>query len=59
MATKTVTADELLAMPDDGFLYELIRGELSECHLRLLASDVLRLGDVVPGFECGVAELLS
>ena len=28
MATETVTADELLAMPDDGFLYELIRGEL-------------------------------
>ena len=26
--TKTVTADELLAMPDDGSRYELIKGEL-------------------------------
>ena len=30
MATKTglMTAEELLAMPDDGFRYELVRGEL-------------------------------
>ena len=27
-ATGSMTADELLAMPDDGFLYELVRGEL-------------------------------
>lgn len=26
--TKPVTADELLAMPDDGFRYELVKGEL-------------------------------
>ena len=26
--TKLVTAEELLAMPDDGFRYELVRGEL-------------------------------
>ena len=26
--TKLVTADELLMMPDDGFHYELVRGEL-------------------------------
>jgi Uma2 family endonuclease len=26
--TKVVTADELLAMPDDGFRYELVKGEL-------------------------------
>ena len=25
---KLMTADELLAMPDDGFCYELIKGEL-------------------------------
>ena len=25
-----MTADELLAMPDDGFRYELVRGELIE-----------------------------
>ena len=27
-ATRLMTADELLAMPDDGFRYELVRGEL-------------------------------
>ncbi len=27
-ATGSMTADELLAMPDDGFRYELVRGEL-------------------------------
>ena len=26
--TKPITADELLAMPDDGFRYELVKGEL-------------------------------
>ncbi|MGH9883505.1 MAG: Uma2 family endonuclease, partial [Pyrinomonadaceae bacterium] len=26
--TKLVTADELLAMPDDGYRYELVKGEL-------------------------------
>ena len=26
--TKPMTADELLAMPDDGFCYELVKGEL-------------------------------
>jgi len=26
--TKLVTADELIAMPDDGFRYELVKGEL-------------------------------
>ncbi len=25
---QLMTADELLAMPDDGFVYELIKGEL-------------------------------
>jgi Uma2 family endonuclease len=28
VAIKSVTADELLYMPDDGFRYELIKGEL-------------------------------
>ena len=128
MVTDAVTADELLAMPDDGFLYELIEGELRRMSpagsehgaigmrfgvilgshvqskdlgvvfgpdtgfriasapdtvrapdvsfvrreripddryssptdlVRLLESDVLRLDDVVPGFECNVAELLA
>ena len=26
--TKLMTAEELLEMPDDGFRYELVRGEL-------------------------------
>jgi hypothetical protein len=26
--TRSVTADELLAMPDDGYRYELVKGEL-------------------------------
>ena len=26
--TKSITADELLAMPDDGYRYELVKGEL-------------------------------
>ena len=26
--TKPMTADELQAMPDDGFRYELVKGEL-------------------------------
>jgi len=26
--TKPITADELLAMPDDGSRYELVKGEL-------------------------------
>ena len=28
--TKLITADELLLMPDDGYRYELVRGELTE-----------------------------
>ena len=28
--TKLITADELLLMPDDGYRYELVRGELAE-----------------------------
>jgi len=27
-AVQLVTADELLRMPDDGFRYELVKGEL-------------------------------
>ena len=28
--TKLMTAEELLAMPDDGYRYELIRGEIDK-----------------------------
>src|SRR5437588_5659767 len=38
--TTPMTADELLAMPDDGFCYELVKGEL------------IRMPP--PGFEHGV-----
>ena len=31
--TQMATADELLKMPDDGFRYELVRGELKEISL--------------------------
>ena len=31
--TKSVTADELLAMPDDGYRYELVKGELIQMSL--------------------------
>ena len=39
MATKTrpMTAEELLDMPDDGFRYELVRGELKKMPLRGMA----------------------
>jgi Uma2 family endonuclease len=30
IATKLMTADELLRLPDDGFMYELVRGELKK-----------------------------
>ncbi|MGI8588524.1 MAG: Uma2 family endonuclease [Chloroflexia bacterium] len=30
LQTQTVTADELLHMPDDGFRYELVKGELRQ-----------------------------
>ena len=50
--TRPMTADELLAMPDDGFRYELVRGELikmspaspfhSECAMLIGASLVAR-----------------
>jgi hypothetical protein len=29
---QQVTADELLLMPDDGFRYELVKGELRRIH---------------------------
>ena len=51
--TRPMTADELLAMPDDGFRYELVRGELikmspaspfhSECALTIGASLMMRV----------------
>lgn len=62
-ATKLMTADELLRMPDDGYRYELVRGELKKMspagwnHQRIimrisrhLANYVAdhKLGEVVP-----------
>ena len=49
----TMTADELLAMPDDGYRYELIKGELRQMspagrkHGRIAASISRRLGQFV------------
>ena len=31
------TADELFVMPDDGFRYELVRGNSSVCHLPVVS----------------------
>ena len=48
--TRPVTAEELLHMPDDGFRYELVRGELRKLapagydHGRIAASIAVRLG---------------
>ena len=47
---QLVTADELLAMPDDGFRYELVRGELTKMppggfeHSTIAANITMRLG---------------
>ncbi len=47
---RPVTAEELLHMPDDGFRYELVRGELRKMapagheHGRIAASIAIRLG---------------
>ena len=48
--TRRMTAEELLAMPDDGFRYELVRGELRQMvpagydHGKLAARIAIRLG---------------
>ena len=63
MVTKTrpVTAEELLRMPDDGFRYELVRGELRKMapagydHGRIAASIAIRLGMHV--MEGGLGEV--
>jgi hypothetical protein len=43
-ATRVITADELLRMPDDGFRYELL---------------ALDGESVIPGFRCRVADLFA
>lgn len=55
MATvlKLITADDLLQMPDDGFLYELVRGELRRMspgsfrHGKIIINVTLSLGQHV------------
>lgn len=57
--TRPVTADELLRMPDDGFRYELIRGELKQMtpaggrHGRVAMNVALSLGNHVRAHDIG------
>jgi len=57
--TKLMTADELLRMPDDGFRYELVRGELKKMspagsdHGRIGARIGARLGSYVLDHKLG------
>ena len=57
--TAAVTAAELLAMPDDGYRYELVRGELRQMalagveHGKLSVSVVLALGSYVKAHNLG------
>jgi Uma2 family endonuclease len=58
--TDTVTADELLRMPDDGFRYELVRGELHKMapaghtHGRTTVRITWRLAQHVEAHDLGV-----
>lgn len=60
MGTKTLTADELLGMADDGFLYELLEGELSRMspagseHGAIGMNFVTGLGPHVKAHDLGV-----
>jgi Uma2 family endonuclease len=61
MATvpQLMTADDLLQMPDDGFLYELVRGELrrmspaSYRHGKIIINMTLSLGQHVRNHQLG------
>lgn len=61
MATtlQLITADELLAMPDDGFRYELVKGELKKMtpaghhHGRFAMNIALSLGQYVKNNQLG------
>ena len=47
---QQITADELLHMPDDGFRYELVEGELRQnesCRLTPLGKHYLRMANQV------------
>ncbi len=58
---QTMTADELFMMPEDGFLYELVRGELRKMsppgseHGMLVARLTVALGSHVEANDLGVA----
>lgn len=57
--TTLMTADELLRMPDDGYRYELVRGELRKMspaggdHGSVAASIVVSLGSYVKAKQLG------
>ena len=58
--TKLITAEELLQMPDDGYRYELVRGELIQMappglrHGRFTSHIARRLGNHVEAEDLGV-----
>ncbi|HEY0545342.1 MAG TPA: Uma2 family endonuclease [Pyrinomonadaceae bacterium] len=57
---QTMTADELFVMPEDGFLYELVKGELRKMsppgseHGMLVARLTIALGSHVEAHDLGV-----
>jgi Uma2 family endonuclease len=59
-ANQLITADELLRMPDDGYRYELVRGELRKMapagylHGRLAINFTIPLGAYVRAHNLGV-----
>jgi Uma2 family endonuclease len=60
---QQVTADELLLMPDDGFRYELVKGELrrmtpaGNVHGRVTMNVGISLGGYVKAHDLGACTL--
>jgi hypothetical protein len=50
------TEADLLRMPDDGWKYELVDGEIRR---ELSSEDTLDGEEVVPGFQCALRGILS
>jgi len=64
--SQNVTAEDLLRMPDDGFRYELVKGELRRIPPAggehgdiaiLRKNDILDGNDFVPGWTLPIADL--
>jgi Uma2 family endonuclease len=62
---RRYTVDDVLAFPDDGNRYELVRGELlvtpapNQTHQRVLARLHLAIGPYLAGYEGGAVAFLS